>query len=438
MREMGRRGLLAALLLLPLGVTEAVAQAGPVAVGQPATYFADDGTEQGTVTVTEIIDPFTGFLDGYPPPEGSRYVLAVLTFEGTGDEGVQAYPPNIYLHIDGGATYGPTTVYVPDDFAQPELTIQDVGAGSLVSGFVGYAVPSDGIVDGVFVTYSGTMLIPADLGMPRPTLDTTVAMRAQDGATVEATVRTIADPYKKFDKDRPPAKGGRFVLISASLQNTGDAPFRIERNGFLLRDVSGKLWGLSEIAHAKKPKQKDIDSTDLAPGNRVNGLLPFQVPKGVALEGLYYQGDGGFYRLVSLSDAEPGPVDDAKATCEEMTAYWGAVSPLLQRLVALPPFQADAAPMDEAASVEMLAEIQSIRGDLQVLEVPASLRDVHTRMLGALLLYERSAADQVTGAREGDTAALELSGAAFDAAQMASQDALAALDALGFDDCERS
>jgi hypothetical protein len=424
--------------MLPVGASGAAAQAGPVAVGQPATYLGDDGTEQGTVTVTEIIDPFTGFLDGYPPPEGSRYVLAVLTFEGTGDEGIQAYPPNIYLHLDGGATYGPTTVYVPDDFEQPDLTIQDVGAGSLVSGFVGYAVPSDGVVDGVFVTYSGTMLIPADLGMPRPTLDAAVAMRAQDGGTVEATVKTIADPYKKFDKDRPPAKGGRFVLISASLQNTGDAPFRIERNGFLLRDVNGKLWGLSDITHAKKPKQKDIDSTDLAPGNRVNGLLPFQVPTDVALEGLYYQGDGGFYRLTSLSEAGPVPVDGAKATCEEMTAYWEAVSPLLQRLVALPPFQEDPAPMDEAASAEMLAEIQSIRADLQALELPPSLREIHTRMLGALLLYERSAADQVTGAREGDTAVLDLSRAAFDAAQMASQDGLAALDALGFDDCAPS
>ncbi len=438
MRGIGLRGLLAALLVLPVGASGAAAQAGPVAVGQPAAYVGDEGTEQGTVTVREIIDPFTGFLEDYPPPEGSRYVLAVLAFEGTGDEGIQAYPPNIYLHLDGGATYAPTTVYVPDDFEQPDLTIQDVGAGSLVSGFVGYAVPDDGVVDGVFVTYPGTMLIPADLGMPRPSLDETVAMRAQDGGTVEATVKTIADPYRKFDKDRPPAKGGRFVLIGASLENTGAAAIRIERNGFLLRDVNGKLWGLSKIAHAKKPKQKDIDSTDLAAGNRVSGLLPFQVPKGVALEGLYYQGDGGFYRLASFSDAGPVPVDGATATCEEMTAYWAAASPLLQRLVALPPFQEDAAPMDEAASAGMLEEIRSIRADLQALEVPGSLRDVHTRMLGALLLYERSAADQVTGARDGDTAVLDLSRAAFDAAQMASQDALAALDALGFDDCEQS
>jgi hypothetical protein len=438
MRAIGLRGLLVAMLALPLGVSGAAGQAGPVDLGEPVTYLDDTGTEQGTVTVTQVVDPFDGFLEGYPPQAGSRFVLVVLAFEGTGDEGIQAYPPNIYLHLADGRTYAPTTVYVPDDFSEADLTIQDVGPGSLVSGFVGYAVPEDAVVDGVLVSYSGTLLIPADMGMPRPPIETPVTMTDPDGAAVEATVRSILDPYRRFDKDRPPAEGGRFVLISASLENTGEGPFRIERNGFLLRDVNGKLWGLTEIAHARKPKQKDIDTTDLGRGNRLNGLLPFQVPEDIELEGLYYQGDGGFYRLAAFSDPGTAPTTAAKPTCEEMMGYWEGVNPLFQRLVALPPFQDQAQPMDEAASVEMLDEIRSIREDLQALEVPASLGQVHTRMVGALLLYERSAEDQVTAARDGDPEALRVSGAAFDAAQIASQDAFGALDELGFDDCEQS
>jgi len=41
----------------------------------------------------------------------------------------------------------------------------------------------------------------------------------------------------------------------------------------------------------------------------------------------------------------------------------------------------------------------------------------------------------VAAAHDGDTAALALSHAAFDAAQVVVQDAIASLDALGFDDC---
>jgi hypothetical protein len=434
----GLRALLVALLMSSLSAVGVVGQAGPVPVGEPAAYVDDSGNEQGTISVTEIIDPFTGYLEGFGPPEGSKYVLVVMSFEGTGDEGIEAYPPGIFLRLDSGATYGESTIQVSDDFDQPDLTIQSVGPGSLVSGFVGYTVPEDAVADGVLVTSTGTLVIPADLGMPRPAIDEPVTMTAQDGATVEATVKTVTDPYEKFDKERPPADGARFVLIGASLENTGDGPFRIERNGFLLRDVHGKLWGLSEIAHAKKPKLQDVDSTDLASGNRVNGLLPFQVPKDVALEALYYQGGGGFYRLVSLSDAGAGPVASGEATCEEMTAWWAAVNPLLQRLVALPPFQEDAEPMDEAASEEMLAEIQAIRSELSGVEAPPTLADVHHRVLGALLLYERSAADQVTAAGSGDEDALALSGSAFDAARLVIDDALAALSGLGFDDCEET
>ena len=316
MRRTGLRALLIALLMSSLGAVGVVGQAGPVPVGEPAAYFDDSGNEQGTITVTEIIDPFTGYLEGFGPPEGSKYVLVVMSFEGTGDEGIEAYPPGIFLRVDSGATYGESTIQVPDDFDQPDLTIGSVGPGSLVSGFVGYAVPEDAVADGVLVTSTGTLVIPADLGIPKPAIDEPVTMTAQDGATLEATVTSVADPYKKVDKERPPADGARYVLIGASLQNTGDGTFRIERNGFLLRDVQGKLWGLSEIEHAKKPKQQDIDSTDFASGNRVNGLLPFQVPKDVALEALYYQGDGGFNRLVSLTAAGAAPVEGDEATCE--------------------------------------------------------------------------------------------------------------------------
>ena len=435
MLRTGLRALLVALLLSSLGAGVA-GQAGPVPPGEPAAYLDDEGTEQGIVTVTEIIDPFTGYREGYEPPEGSKYVLVVMSFEGTGDEGIEAYPPGIFLHVEGGATYGETTIQVPDDFDDPDLSIQTVGPGSLISGFMGFVVPQDAIPDGVFVTSNGTLVIPADLGMPRPAIEEPVTMAAQDGATVQATITSVADPYKKFDKDRPPADGGRFVLFSATLENTGDGTFRIERNGFLLRDVNGKLWGLAEIAHAKKPKQRDIDSVDLAQGNRLNGLLPFQVPEDVALEALYYQGDGGFYRLLSLSDAGTLPVASGDATCEDMTPWWAAVNPLLGRLVALPPFQEDAGPMDEAASEEMLAELQSIRSEMHGVQVPAPLADVHDRLLGGLLLYERSAADQVTAARDGDEGALAVSRSAFDAAQLVTADALDALSDLGFDDCE--
>jgi hypothetical protein len=279
------------------------------------------------------------------------------------------------------------------------------------------------------------LLIPADLGLPTPRVGDTVTMTDQDGASsVDVTVDSFTDPYRKFAKKRPPAKGARYVLASVTLESTGDAPFAVERSGFLLRDANGYLWGATEIEYAKKPKVKDFRSVSLANGNRVKGLLGYQVPRDVALDGIYYQGRSGLFRLLDLSAGTPTTGTSSAPTCGEMNTWWTAVNPLLGRLVALPPFQEDAAPMDEAASEEMLADLQAIRSDLLEVPTPDSLVAIQRRTLGGLLLYERSAEDQVTAAR-GDADSLALSGQAFDAAQLVINDALDALKAAGLDDC---
>jgi len=87
--------------------------------------------------------------------------------------------------------------------------------------------------------------------------------------------------------------------------------------------------------------------------------------------------------------------------------------------------------------ITMLAELQAIRSEVPGIDVPATLVDVHGRVLGAMLLYERSAAEQVNAASSGDEEALALGRGAFYAAQVVIADALAALGDLGFDDCEQ-
>ncbi len=430
-----------ALITLVGTAPSVAAQGGPVAVGTPATYVDEKGVEQGSVTVNEVLDPFTGYPEGEPPDPGSKFVLVVLTYEGLGDEGIEAYHGGVYLHDTTGATWGYGFPNVPDDFPQAELSNTAVGAGSSISGYVGFVVPADRVIDAVLVSAvvgGSVLLIPADLGLPTPQVGEAVTLTDQDGATVDVTVKSVVDPYKRFAKDRRPASGARFVLATVMLQNTGDMPFAVDRSGFVLRDANGYMWGPTRIEHAKKPKLKDIDSVNLGKGNRVSGLLGFQIPKDVPAEGIYYQGRSGLLRLVDLAgDAAPGGGGvAAQPTCDEMRAWWAAVSPLLERLIALPPFQPGAGPMDLAASETMLKDIRAIRGDLLGVPTPDSLTSIQRRTLGGLLLYERSADDQVTAARDGDTDALALSQMAFDAAQLVAKDALDALDAAGLDDCE--
>jgi hypothetical protein len=430
---------IALLLTVALGAGVA-AQGGPVGAGEPTTYVDPQGVEHGTVTVTEILDPYTGFPEDSGPEPGSRFVIVTLSFEGAGEDGIDIYTPSIWLQDSTGALWGESLpCCITDDFPEPQLTITTVGPGSRVSGFIGYTIPEDSVVQAVVVQPAdGVILIPADLGSARPAVGTPVTLVGADEAQAVATVTKVEDPYKGFDKDRPPVDGARFVMVTASFENTGDTPFDLQTNGVLLRDARGSLWAPSEVTPAKKPKVPELESIDLGRGNLVTGRLGFQVPDGVDLEGLYFQGGGHLTRIAALSDAGSGPAPGAEPTCEEMTAWWADVNPLLQRLTALPPFQSDAGPMDLAASQAMLAELESIVADHLAITPPDSLVPEHRRVLGALLLYERSARDQVAAQEASDPTLLLVSQEAFEAGQLAVAAALAELDVLGFEDCEGS
>jgi hypothetical protein len=433
---------LSVALVLTFALAAGVAaQAGPVGVGEPATYVSADGLKGGTVTVTEVLDPYTGFPEDSAPEPGTRFVVVTLAFEGTGEDGIDASYQDVWLHDTAGVLWGYEGSNIPsnilDDFPQPELDITTVGPGSRISGYVAYALPDDVVIQEVVVRAdSGVLLLLADVGGARPEVGTPVTITNADGATVIANVKEVEDPYKGFKKGSPPADGGRFVMVTASFENTGDAPFEFKTGGTVLRDANGAMWAPTSITPAKKPKLLELKSVSLGRGNRVSGRLGYQVPADVALDGLYYQGDGRLFRLADLSGSTTEPPGDGKPTCAEIQGWWGEVVPILERVTGLPPFKTDAPPMDLAASKAMLAELEAIVADHLAVTPPDTLRDEHRRILGALLLYAQFARDQVASQEASDATLLFASQEAFEAAQLALPEALAVLDALVPEGCD--
>lgn len=427
-----------ALLLMVMSTGVTAAQAGPVPPGTSVPYVDVTGAEHGTVTVTQLLNPFTDFPEDKAPEAGSRLVVVTLSVEGTGEDGIEVYTPSIWLQDASGALWGESfPCCFMDDFPEPELTITTVGPGSRISGWIGYTVPADAQVQAViYQPESGIILIPADMGSARPAVGTPVTVVGADDSQATVTVAKVEDPYKGFAKDDKPPKGTRYVMVTASFENTGENAFDLQVNGALLRDARGALWAPTEIRPRKKPKLGALDSIDLGRGNLVSGRLGYQVPADVELEGLYYQGGGHLTRIAALGEAGATPTPAAEATCDEMTPWWAQVNPILVRLTKLPPFQADAAPMDLAASRAMLSDVQAIVADFRAVTSPDTLVAQHRRVLGALLLYERSAQDQVAAQEGSDVGLLAASEEEFQTAQLVMSDALAALDALGIDDCE--
>ena len=67
MRILPLRALTVALLTILSFPGMVAATGGPVAVGQPTTFVDENGVEQGKVTVTSVLDPFTDYPQDKPP-----------------------------------------------------------------------------------------------------------------------------------------------------------------------------------------------------------------------------------------------------------------------------------------------------------------------------------------------------------------------------------
>jgi hypothetical protein len=320
----------------------------------------------------------------------------------------------------------------------PELTSTVVGPGSRISGYVLYQIPDDVAIDDVFFApEQGVLLTVADV-IPGdgPGVGTPVTMAgADEGASLVATAKSVDDPYKGFKKGRGPVNGARFVMTTISFENTGSIPFRVERFGVLLRDANGNLWAQADIEPAKKLKVPVLQSVDLSAGNLVTGRVGFQVPRDVDLEGLYLQAQGRLVQLVDFQRGDGVTPGTGAVGCEELRAWWAQVGPLMQRLLALPYFQEDAAPMDLAASQAALAELESITAAHLAIAPGEGLAEAHRRFLAGFLLYEESARSQVASQEAADPSMLTRSGEAFEAAQIVMREAVAALTPLGYGEC---
>jgi hypothetical protein len=416
--------------------------------GQPVTYFGADGANLGTVTLDAVHDPFTLLTEGREPGPGAKAVVVELTFEAPADGGFDVSPYKVYLRDSSGALWGRGFPGVSeDDYPVPELISLPVGPGSRVSGYVGFEVPADVQADEVFFEpEDGVLLRVGDLSAEAaPAVGEPVALGASNDAAATATVQAIEDPYKAFDRNRKPVPGARFVMVTLGVENTGDSSFEVDPNGVLLRDTAGRMWSRASVTPRKQPKIPELERVDMAPGNLVTGRVGYQIPASSTLEGLYYQGGGHLTRLAGLTDETAGPEpppDEATGPplgtveCEVLEGWWQDVSPLLDRLLDLPWFQADAAAMDEAASRGLLRDVAAIRADHLAVTAPPILVNTHRRFLGGLSLYEDSARLQLDAQESNSEDLLRESQEVFEAAQLATTDAMGWLAAMGGQDCD--
>ena len=319
--------LVLAVALLLSGLTIGAVSAAAQEAGAAVPVANEEGEAVGSITVNEVVDPFSEFDPSYPPEAGARYVVLNLAFDADAGARFDIDPYAIVLQDDQGFLWNRASINLPDDALVPELSSQTLAPGSRVTGLVGFVVPEGSNPARVFYQPESSRIVPlAELqGGVAPGLGEAVTIPDSEGGSGAVTVSEVVDPFEDVDPGQVPPDGTRFVLATLVYENPGTGRFFIEPYGLLLRDANGNLWSATSVS---RPDESAIvphlGNAQLAPGDRLSGAVVFAVPADVDLAGLYLSPvSGQLVQLAALGEGADGGLTSAAATPEAAASEEG-------------------------------------------------------------------------------------------------------------------
>lgn len=141
----------------------------------------------------------------------------------------------------------------------------------------------------------------------------------EGGVLAEITVESVEDPFQDYDPSAAPQRAYHFILLTITVENTGNRPFAFDPNAVALQDSEGFLTRpiylpRSETSMTALP---DYPTGEISAGDTSTGALAFQVLNGLGVRNVVYLPASD--RLVILADlsgdagATPtaGDADDA-------------------------------------------------------------------------------------------------------------------------------
>lgn len=149
--------ILALLALVGAGGGRALASVSGPEQGEPQAIVDIEGNEIAALTVTDLVDPFEEYGEFTEPEEGTRFVLATIEVENTGERPFEFSPFDIFVRDTLGRTYGSTFVSVEDDFEEenPELEDRNMSSGETHSGVLYFVVAEDAELSDVLYQSTG-------------------------------------------------------------------------------------------------------------------------------------------------------------------------------------------------------------------------------------------------------------------------------------------
>lgn len=344
-------GPLAASAQTSLGTPEAGNVAGPQ-VGDAVSWVGSSGSEVATITVDDIIDPFEDVDPSSTPDRGFHYVALTVTVENTGNAPVNVDPYAFNLVDADGFVSRTAYLYrsTEQTTANPDLVSGEVAAGDTVSGLVGFQVLNGTTPQRVVFNPDSTQLLTlVDQRESRVALGTPVTILGSDGAEVgEVTVNQVFDPFEDYDPSYSPDRGFHFVVIDVSVENTGGRPLSLSTSSFYVVDAEGFYTYATYLYRGDSATPPDFEGGDLAPGDTMTGVIPFQVLNGTEVGSILFSNSlyeqqtivgepaaGGDVVAVERSTPTPAPTATNPEDCEGLADWFAPTFARLTEMTTL-------------------------------------------------------------------------------------------------------
>ncbi len=116
------------------------------------------------------------------------------------------------------------------------------------------------------------------------------------------TVNETVDPFKDYDEYSTPDRGLRLVSIEVTIENIGSRTTEVSPYDFFIRDEQGFIYGSSYVSRTEESTSAvpDFETTELAEGDSVTGMLVFEVPTEATIVDAFYAPSGRLITIATL------------------------------------------------------------------------------------------------------------------------------------------
>ena len=117
-------------------------------------------------------------------------------------------------------------------------------------------------------------------------------------------IKEVADPFDGNEPSYPPEPGTRYVMLVTTFQAAIDQPFDAQPSQVMLQGTDGSLWTSTYVPRPADSTIPDLQSQQMAPDNRISGVITYSLPEDLVIERVVYQ--PAYDRLLSLLELAPG------------------------------------------------------------------------------------------------------------------------------------